>query len=64
MNLTKTQHPPGGAAALIAVIGDDTLVNLGYGYMLTCGGGALLMLSVALLGNNLVPGRQYPVFWW
>jgi hypothetical protein len=32
MHLTKTLHPPGGATALIAVIGGDAVHNLGFLY--------------------------------
>lgn len=63
MNITHTLHPPGGACALIAVIGGDTVVKLGYGYMLTSIGAAFMMLCVALIGNNLIPERQYPQYW-
>ena len=30
MHLTRTLHPPGGATALIAVIGGDSVHQLGY----------------------------------
>ena len=33
MHLTTTLHPPGGATALIAVIGGDSVHNLGYLYV-------------------------------
>ncbi|MGN7612053.1 HPP family protein [Magnetococcales bacterium HHB-1] len=65
MQMTKTLHPPGGATALIAVIGSDTIHQLGYLYVLIpVGSGALLMLIVALIVNNLAPTRRYPLFWW
>lgn len=65
MHATKTLHPPGGATALIAVIGSAKIHNLGYLYVLMpVGGGALVMLVVALLINNLAEKRQYPEFWW
>jgi len=64
MNLTQTTHPPGGACALISVIGGNTVINMGYGYMLTSIGGAFIMVSVAIVGNNLAPERQYPLYWW
>jgi hypothetical protein len=64
MNLTKTLHPPGGACALIAVIGGNPVHALGYGYVLTSLGGACIMLAVAVIGNNLIPTRQYPMYWW
>ncbi len=65
MHLTKTIHPPGGASALIAVIGSTKVHGLGFLYVLTpVGAGALIMLVVALLVNNLFPQRRYPQFWW
>jgi CBS-domain-containing membrane protein len=65
MHATKTLHPPGGATALIAVISGAKVHNLGYLYALVpVGAGALIMLAVALLVNNLAPRRRYPEFWW
>ncbi len=65
MHATKTLHPPGGATALIAVIGGPKVANLGYLYaVIPAGAGALIMLAVALLVNNLAPQRRYPEFWW
>ena len=65
MHLTKTLHPPGGATALIAVISGPQVTNLGYLYaLIPVGAGALVMLVVALLVNNLAPRRRYPEFWW
>jgi len=50
MHLTKTLHPPGGATALIAVIGSTKIHNLGYLYaIIPVGLGAIIMLVVALL---------------
>ncbi|MBF0462707.1 MAG: HPP family protein [Magnetococcales bacterium] len=65
MHLTKTVHPPGGATALIAVIGSTPLHNLGFSYVLTpIGLGVVCLLTIALLINNLAPSRQYPITWW
>ncbi len=64
MHATKTLHPPGGATALIAVIGSNKIHSLGYLYALIPAGlGAVVMLVVALLVNNLSKSRRYPVFW-
>ncbi|MFO7556947.1 MAG: HPP family protein [Desulfobacterales bacterium] len=64
MHLTKTLHPPGGATALIAVIGSQKIHNLGYLYViLPVGLGAIIMLVVALLINNIPNSRRYPEFW-
>ncbi len=64
MHATKTLHPPGGATALIAVIGSTKIHNLGYLYVLMpVGLGAVIMLLVALLVNNIPRSRRYPEFW-
>jgi CBS-domain-containing membrane protein len=64
MHLTKTLHPPGGATALIAVIGGDSVHSLGYMYALVPAGlGAVVLLLVALVINNIPRGRRYPEFW-
>lgn len=64
MHATKTLHPPGGATALIAVIGSEKIHNLGFLYPLVpAGTGALIMLVVALAVNNLPRARRYPEFW-
>jgi CBS-domain-containing membrane protein len=64
MHLTKTLHPPGGATALIAVIGGDSVHSLGYMYALVPAGlGAVILLVVALVVNNISKSRRYPEFW-
>jgi CBS-domain-containing membrane protein len=64
MHATKTLHPPGGATALIAVIGSGKIHALGYLYaIIPAGLGALVMLAVALLVNNIPKSRRYPEFW-
>ncbi len=64
MHLTKTLHPPGGATALIAVIGSEKVHELGFLYaVIPVGLGAVLMLIVALLVNNIPKNRSYPEFW-
>ena len=35
MQLTKTLHPPGGATALIAVVGSEKIKSLGYFYVIS-----------------------------
>ena len=64
MHLTKTLHPPGGATALIAVIGGESVHNLGYLYVIMPAAlGASVMLIVALIINNIPKNRNYPEFW-
>lgn len=63
MLVTNTIHPPGGATALIAVIGSDAIHNAGYWYVLCpVFSGVLIMLAAALICNNLL-GRKYPEYW-
>jgi CBS-domain-containing membrane protein len=64
MMVTKTVHPPGGATALIAVIGGPKVHALGFLYpFVPAGLGALILLAVALLVNNLSKNRRYPEYW-
>lgn len=64
MHATKTLHPPGGATALIAVIGGEKIHGLGYLYaIIPSGAGAVIMLAIALLINNIPKKRRYPEFW-
>lgn len=61
MQITKTLHPPGGATALIAVIGGTKIHSLGYLYaVLPSGIGAVLIVLIAILINNIPQKRSYP----
>ncbi|OXA93088.1 HPP family protein [Flavobacterium hercynium] len=61
MQITKTLHPPGGATALIAVIGSDKIKDLGYMYVVSpVLVGVLILLFTALIFNNMTPSRSYP----
>jgi CBS-domain-containing membrane protein len=65
MHATRTLHPPGGATALIAVIGSDKIHNLGLLYVVfPVATGVVIMLIVALVVNNIAGSRKYPEFWW
>lgn len=62
MQCTKTLHPPGGATALLAVIGTEKIHELGYWYVLSpVLSGTLLLLVIALIFNNISSNRTYPV---
>lgn len=66
MHMTRTLHPPGGATALIAVIGGDSVHHLNYYYVISpVFVGAIILLLVALFVNNMSsdPKRHYPVYW-
>jgi CBS-domain-containing membrane protein len=64
MLVTKTLHPPAGATALIAVIGGKKVHDLGFLYaFIPAGLGALILLIIALLVNNMSKNRKYPEYW-
>jgi CBS-domain-containing membrane protein len=64
MHLTKTLHPPGGATALIAVIGSEEIHAIGYLYVLIPATiGPLVLLAVAIVVNNIPATRRYPEIW-
>ncbi|MBI5251852.1 MAG: HPP family protein [Desulfomonile tiedjei] len=64
MHLTRTLHPPAGATALIAVIGDEKIHSLGFAYAAyPVAAGVIVMLVIALLFNNVARNRRYPEFW-
>lgn len=61
MGLTGTAHPPAGATALMAVL-DEDVTKLGWFLIPPILLGSCLMLSVALLVNNVQ--RRFPYYWW
>ncbi|MBN7796558.1 HPP family protein [Parahaliea mediterranea] len=61
MHYLRCLHPPGGAAALAAVLGGEHLTALGYDYLLApilCN--AALMVALAVAYNLWLPHRRYP----
>ena len=61
MYVPRCLHPPGGATALTAVVGGDSVQALGYHYMVTpILINVAVMLAWALLINNLISNRRYP----
>ncbi len=64
MHATRTLHPPGGATALIAVIGSPQIHHLGFFYVLMPATvGPVILLAIALLVNNIPQSRRYPEIW-
>lgn len=62
MQITKTMHPPAGATALIANIGSEKILKLGFGYTLTpVMTGVTILFLIALIINNIPSRRSYPV---
>lgn len=61
MQITKTLHPPGGATALIAIIGSDDIKDAGYWYLLSpVGTGVFILLITAMIFNSFPKDRRYP----
>ncbi len=61
MQYTKTLHPPGGATALIPIIGSEKITSLGYYYVLSpVLTGAIILFVTALIFNNMTKNRSYP----
>ena len=62
--LTKTVHPPGGATALIYII-TPPVQHMGYWFVF-CPSflGAVIMVAVGCITNNLAEDRVYPQYWW
>jgi CBS-domain-containing membrane protein len=57
-------HPPGGATALLAVIGDPRIQDQGYSFaFMPVGAGAAIIVLSAVVINNLVLHRRYPTHW-
>lgn len=61
MHYLRCIHPPGGATALIAVIGGSQVHALGYQFVLApVLLNATLMLFIAIAVNYAFPWRRYP----
>ena len=64
MHAARMLHPPGGATALIAVVGSPAIHDLGFFYVLVpATAGPLILLAVAVLVNNIPETRRYPEIW-
>ncbi|TPX51912.1 hypothetical protein SeMB42_g01773 [Synchytrium endobioticum] len=64
MQLTKTVHPPGGATALSAVFGGESIWRLKYQFVLVPAlFSTLILLFVTLIINNLFRSQSYPSYW-
>lgn len=62
MHYLRCLHPPGGATALLAVIGGEQIQNLGYVFVITpILLNACLMLILAVGINRWLLQREYPI---
>jgi CBS-domain-containing membrane protein len=60
MQLTKTVHPPAGADPLVVLA-----INPPVSFLITpVAIGAIILVIVALITNNLAAQRRYPKYWW
>lgn len=60
MHVTRSLHPPGGAIAMMAVLGSRHGIANDFSFVLApVGLNAFLLLAMALIVNNLM-GRRYP----
>ena len=61
MQLLRCVHPPGGALALLPLLGGASVHELGYQFVLEpVGLNVLILLMLGFVFNNLLPGRRYP----
>ena len=61
MHLLRCLHPPGGATALVSVIGGPAITGLGYGFVLApVALNATLLVLLAVLLNAPFAWRRYP----
>lgn len=64
MYILRCLHAPGGASALAAVLGGDTVLAMGYEFVLSpIMLNALIMLAVAIMYNYPFAWRRYPQAW-
>ena len=61
MAMTRTYHPPAAVTALLPVLQQITTFTW---VLAPVGVGALLLVAIAMLYNNLFRERHYPAFWW
>jgi CBS domain-containing membrane protein len=54
-------HAPGGGTALLPILGAAALRAEGFGFVGVVLLNALVLVAVALVVNNLLPGRRYPL---
>lgn len=59
MQLTRTVHPPAGANPLVVMMGAAPWSFLLSPVLL----GAVTMVLIALVCNNVLAGRRYPLYW-
>lgn len=59
MQITKTVHPPAGATPLVMIFAQPHWTFIFYPVL----SGALIIVIIALLFNNIIKTRRYPKYW-
>ena len=61
MHILRCIHPPGGATALVAVVGSAQIHALGFEYVITpVLLNTLIIFAIAFIFNSFFPWRRYP----
>jgi CBS-domain-containing membrane protein len=61
MAVTKTIHPPAGATCFLPILSGTSAVKWAFWPV---GLGAVIIVVLGLLYNNIYGERTYPAFWW
>lgn len=61
MAATKTIHPPAGATVFLPLL--NSITDWSWAFV-PVGVGAVILVAIALLYNNLFKYQRYPAFWW
>jgi CBS-domain-containing membrane protein len=61
MEATKTFHPPAAVTVLLPLLMEITDFTWAF---IPVGVGAVIVVVIGLLYNNIYADRQYPIFWW
>ncbi len=59
--LLRCLHAPGGGTALLPILGGAALRAEGFGFVGVVVLNAVVLVVMALIVNNLLPGRRYPL---
>jgi len=61
MVATKTFHPPAAVTVLLPILTQVTDLTWA---LVPVGVGAVIVVVIGILYNNVYASRQYPIFWW
>ena len=54
-------HAPGGGTALLPILAGSAIQSAGFGFLAVILVNTLVLVAAALVFNNLLPGRRYPL---